>query len=58
VLLKLSAGIRDDTMFSRFVYLRQDGTEAAGVGVVSERGIDDEGVRPVSTRIVNNRFGA
>ncbi len=58
VLLKLSASISDDTMFSGFVYLRQDGAEAAGVGVVSEGGVDDEGVRPVATRVVNNRFRA
>ena len=28
------------------------------MGVVSEGGIDNEGVRPVATRIVNNRFRA
>jgi hypothetical protein len=38
--------------------MRQDGAEAAGVGVVSEGGVDDEGVRPVATRVVNYRFRA
>jgi hypothetical protein len=56
VLLEFSACVSADTVFSRFVYLRQDGPEAAGVGVISERGVDDEGVRPVSMRIVDNRF--
>ena len=56
MLLEFSACVSADTVFSRFVYLRQDGPEAAGVGVISERGVDDEGVRPVSMRIVDNRF--
>jgi hypothetical protein len=58
MLLQLPAGISDDTVFSGLVDLRQDGAEPAGVGGVSEGGVDDEGVRPVVTRVVNNRFRA
>ncbi len=41
MLLQLLAGIRDDTVFSGLVDLRQDGAEPAGVGVISEGGVDD-----------------
>jgi hypothetical protein len=51
VLLQLPASISDDTVFSGLIYLRQDGAEAAGVGVVSESGVNDESVRPVATRV-------
>ena len=58
MLLQFSAGISDDTVFSGLVDLGQYGAEPAGVGVISEGGVEDESVGPVATRVVHNGFGA
>ncbi len=58
VLLQLSAGICNDAMLTRWVNVCEDGTEATGLFVVTEAGIDDECVGSVTPRVVDNWLGA
>jgi hypothetical protein len=58
VLLQLSAGICNDAMLTIWVNLCEDGTEATGLFVVSEAGVNDECVGSIAPRVVNNWLGA
>jgi hypothetical protein len=56
--LQLSACISNDTMFAVLVDLREDGSEATRLFVIAEAGVDDEGIGPVSSGVVDNWLGA
>jgi len=58
VFLQFSACIGNDAMFALLIDLREDGTEATRLFVVAEAGVDDEGIGPVSSGVVNNWLGA
>ena len=58
VFLQLSACISDDTMFTFLVNLRKNCTKAAWLFVVTEAGIDNEGIGPVTSGVVNDRLRA
>ena len=58
VFLQLSAGISDDTMLTFLVDLRKNGSKAPWLFVVAEAGIDNEGIGPVSSWVINDRLGA
>ncbi len=45
-------------MFAFLVDLCEDGSEAARLLVVAEDGVDNEGIGPVSSGVVNNWLGA
>ncbi len=45
-------------MFAFLVDLREDGTEATRLFVIAEAGVDDEGIGPVSSGVVDNWLGA
>ncbi len=54
VFLQFSACICNDAMFAFLVHLCEDGSEAARLLVVAEAGVDNEGIGPVSSRVVDN----
>ncbi len=58
VFLQFLACIGNDAMFACLVDLREDGTEATRLFVVAEAGVDDEGIGPVSSGVVDNWLGA
>ncbi len=58
VFLQFSACIGNDAMFAFLVDLCEDGAEAAGLFVVAEAGVDNEGIGPVSPGVVDNWLGA
>jgi hypothetical protein len=58
MLLQFSACICNDTVFALWVDLREDGTEAARRFVVAEAGVDNEGIGPIVSGVVNDGFGA
>ncbi len=54
VFLQFSACICNDAMFAFLVDLCEDGSEAARLFVIAEAGVDNEGVGPVSSGVVDN----
>ncbi len=56
--LQLPAGVSDDAMLTFLVNLRKNGPKAPWLFVVAEAGIDNEGIGPVSSWVVNYRLGA
>ncbi len=58
VFLQLSAGICNDAVLAIRVDLGEDGAEATRLFVVSEAGVDDECVRPVTSRVIDDWLGA
>ena len=56
--LQFSAGIGNDAMFAILVDLCEDGTEATRLFVVAEAGVDNEGIGPVLSGVVDNWLGA
>ncbi len=56
--LQLSAGIRDVAMLAIRVDLGEDGTQALGLFVITQAGINNEGIRPVAARVIHNWFRA
>ena len=58
VFLQLPAGISDNTMLTFLVNLRKNGPKAPWLFVVTEAGIDNKGIGPVTSGVVNDRLGA
>ena len=55
MLLQFSTSISNDAMFSSFINLRENGAESSRMDIiVSQGGVNDEGVRSVSARVVDN----
>ncbi len=54
VLLHISACICDDTMFTFVIDLCKNGPKAPWFSVVAEAGVDDQGIGPVSSRVIND----
>ena len=58
VLLQLSAGVGNHTMFAVLVNLRQDSSEASWLFVIAEAGVDNEGIGTVFAGIIDDWLGA
>ncbi len=58
VFLQLSAGVSDNTMLTFLINLRKNGSKAPWLFVVTEAGIDDESIGPVSSGVIDDRLGA
>ena len=58
VLLQLSAGIGNYTMFAIWINLGQDSSEAARLFVVAEAGVNNEGIGPVFSGVIDDRLRA
>ncbi len=58
VFLQFSAGISDNTMLTFLVNLRKNCPKAPWLFVVAEAGIDNKGIGPVSSGVINDRLGA
>ncbi len=58
VFLNFSARVGNDAMFAVLVDLRKDGAEATRLFIVAEAGVDDKGIGPVSSGVVDDWLGA
>ncbi len=58
VLLQLSAGIGNYTMFAVWINLCQDSSEAARLFVVAEASINNEGIGSVFSGVIDDRLRA
>ncbi len=58
VFLQFSACIGNDAMFAILVDLCEDGTEATRLFIVAEAGVNNEGIGPISSGVVDNWLGA
>ncbi len=54
VFLQLSAGVSDNTMLPFLIDLRKNGPKVPGLFVVAKAGIDDEGIGPVSSWVIDD----
>ena len=45
-------------MLTFLIDLRKNGPKAPGLFVIAEAGIDDEGIGPVSSGVIDDRLGA
>jgi hypothetical protein len=53
VFLQLSTGISNDAVFSVLFDLRQNGSQASWLFVIAQAGVGDEGVWPISSRVID-----
>ncbi len=56
VFLQLSAGIGDYTMLAIGINLCEDSSEAARLFVIAEAGVNNEGIGPVFSGVIDDRL--